>query len=169
MIKFSYRVFGIVGVFFCYLLLVDGAPFAQTKAKADDVRLALKGYDPVAYFTMGKPVQGIAEFQHVFDGVRYHFVSGEHRLLFRREPDRYMPQFSGLCSMGLGAKGYKVEANPENWAIHNGRLYLTQRDFGPPIFKKSPKIELIDGGTTSLKSGTLFEYYRGFLQNKKKS
>lgn len=41
--------------------------------------------------------------------------------------------------MGLAAKGYKVTANPENWTIHQGRLYVTQRDFGPPIFRKDPK------------------------------
>ena len=139
MIKFSYRMFGVVGVFLFCLVSANGGNFALAKDEADDIPLALKGYDPVAYFTMGKPVRGKSEFQHVFDDVRYHFVSVEHRTQFRREPDRYVPQFSGLCSMGLGAKGYKVEANPEFWAIHNDRLYLTQRDFGPPIFKKSPK------------------------------
>ena len=107
--------------------------------KSDEVRLAIKAYDPVAYFTMGRPVQGKSEFRYDMDGVRYQFVSSEHLKMFRRDPDRYAPRFRGLCAMGLGAKGYKVAANPEYWVIHEGRLYMTQRDFGPPIFKKSPE------------------------------
>lgn len=137
MLKRAMHFFGFIALLFCFLS-VNSQLFAQAKGMADDIQLAIKGYDPVAYFTMGKPIKGSSKFRHVFDDVRYHFVSEKHLRLFRREPDRYIPQFKGLCSMGLGAKGYKVVANPENWAIHNGRLYLTQRHFGPPIFKKSP-------------------------------
>ena len=100
--------------------------------------MSLKGYDPVAYFTMGRPTIGNAKYQAAFEDVRYHFVSSKHLEIFRGEPDKYAPRFTGLCAMGLGAKGYKVEANPENWVIHKGHLYLTHRSFGPPIFRKGP-------------------------------
>jgi len=36
--------------------------FATGHAAAHDVPLAIKGYDPVAYFTIGKPTRGRAEF-----------------------------------------------------------------------------------------------------------
>lgn len=111
----------------------------NSPSTADDSRLALKGYDPVAYFTMGKPVKGSAGFQFIFDDVRYHFANAEHLDMFRGDPDRYAPRYRGLCAMGLGAKGYKVEANPENWIIHEGKLYVTQREFGPAAFSADPE------------------------------
>lgn len=101
-------------------------------------RLALKGYDPVAYFTMGRPTPGKPEYSYAVDDVRYQFATDEHLALFQEDPDRYAPQYRGLCTMGLAAKGYRVEANPENWVIHEGRLYVTQRSFGPAGFEKDP-------------------------------
>jgi YHS domain-containing protein len=112
---------------------------AEWPARAESVRLAIKGYDPVAYFTMGRAVQGKPEFALVVDDVRYQFATAKHLEMFRKDPDHYAPQYGGLCAMGLGAKGYKVEANPQFWVIHEGRLYLTQREFGPRGFKKDPK------------------------------
>lgn len=110
----------------------------MVRAAAEEPRLGLKGYDPVAYFTMGRPVEGNSQFQYEFDEIRYRFISAKHLELFSGDPDKYAPRYRGLCTMGLGAKGYKVEANPENWIIHNGQLYLTQRSFGPKIFRKAP-------------------------------
>ena len=112
---------------------------STTVAAASQPRLGIKGYDPVAYFTMSRPVAGKPELEHTFDEVRYRFATPEHLALFQADPERYAPRFRGLCAMGLGAKGYKVEANPENWVIHEGRLYLTQRDFGPPAFRRNPE------------------------------
>ncbi len=122
-----------LGLLLAAATLTAGSSWAQAK------RLALKGYDPVAYFTMGRPVPGNPNFQDTLDEVRYYFATAEHLERFRKDPDRYAPQYRGLCAMGLGAKGYKVEANPENWVIHEGRLYVTQRDFGPRGFKRDPK------------------------------
>ena len=126
-----------IAVFSICLIALLGS--GTTGAAAEESRLGLKGFDPVAYFTMGRPVEGISRFQYEFDKVRYRFVSAEHLKLFSGDPDKYAPRYGGLCAMGLGAKGYKVEANPENWVIHNGQLYLTQRSFGPAIFRKAPK------------------------------
>lgn len=123
-------------VFVICLVTLLGSGIGRTEA--GEPPLGLKGYDPVAYFTMGRPVEGKLKFQYEFDEVRYRFVSAKHKELFSSEPDKYAPRYGGLCTMGLGAKGYKVEANPENWIIHNGQLYLTQRSFGPKIFRKAP-------------------------------
>lgn len=119
-------------------LLASGI-LAVGPSGAETERLAIRGFDPVAYFTMGRPVQGRPEFEYTLDKVHYHFATTEHLEMFRQDPDRYAPQYRGLCAMGLGAKGYKVEANPENWVIHEGRLYVTQREFGPGIFRTNPK------------------------------
>jgi YHS domain-containing protein len=108
-------------------------------AQQAEPRLALKGYDPVAYFTMGRPVPGRPEFSFEVDDVVYQFATEEHLALFRSDPDHYAPRYGGLCTMGLAAKGYEVEANPENWVIHEGRLYVMQRSFGPAGFRKDPE------------------------------
>ena len=37
---------------------------------AQELRLAISGYDPVAYFTDGKPVQGQSRFEYVWHDAR---------------------------------------------------------------------------------------------------
>ena len=99
--------------------------------------LVLKGYDPVAYFTDGKPVQGVAQYEMVFDGQRYRFASAQHRDLFKANPDKYAPQFSGLCAMNL-SRGVKRESDPHNWVISNGNLYVFASEAGQQGFTKDP-------------------------------
>src|ERR1041385_5145101 len=91
------------------LLVLPAAAQAQGTS-----RLAISGYDPVAYFTVGKPTLGSPEFETSFDGTRYRFASAENRTRFLAEPDRYAPQFAAACAGGV-AKGVKIEANPENF------------------------------------------------------
>jgi len=108
-----------------------------SQADAEQVPLAIKGYDPVAYFTDGKPVQGTAEFEFEWDDRRWHFASAEHRDLFRASPVRYAPQFGNYCAMAL-ALNQIVVADPENWLISDGKLYVFGKPApaGPELFKK---------------------------------
>jgi YHS domain-containing protein len=110
---------------------------ALAPALAQERPLVLKGYDPVAYFTDGKPVQGTAEYEVVFDGQRYRFASAKHRDLFKGNPDKYAPQFSGLCAMNL-SRGVKRESDPHNWVISNGNLYVFASESGQQNFTKDP-------------------------------
>ena len=96
----NYRIFSVF--FICWIVL----GFGMGRALAEEPRLGLKGYDPVAYFTMGKPAVGNSRFQYDFDDVRYRFISAKHLKLFSGDPDKYAPRYGGLCTMGLGAKGY---------------------------------------------------------------
>lgn len=59
--------------------------------------LALQGYDPVGYFTDGKPVKGSPEFTAAYKGATYQFASAEHRDWFNAAPAKYEPQFGGFC------------------------------------------------------------------------
>lgn len=95
-------------------------------ARADEARLSISGYDPVAYFTVGRAVQGKPEFEYVWRKLRWRFASGEHRDLFVKDPQRYAPQYDGYCAMGAadGAGAHKDTVDPEAWAIVDGRLYL---------------------------------------------
>jgi hypothetical protein len=86
-------------------------------------RVAIGGYDPVAYFTEGRPTKGSPSFSVPFDESDYFFASAEHQRLFTTDPDRYAPQYSGYCAIGVSL-GEKAEVDPESWAISNGRLYV---------------------------------------------
>lgn len=85
--------------------------------------LALSGYDAVAYFTDGKPVEGSASFETQWKGVRWRFASAAHRDTFQADPEKYAPQFGGYCSFGV-SRGYAVDADPYAWKIVAGKLYV---------------------------------------------
>jgi YHS domain-containing protein len=98
-------------------------------------RVALKGYDPVSYFTDGKPKQGSKEFSFAYDDAIYWFKSAEHRDKFSSDPEHYAPQFDGYCAVQL-SRGRKVEADPEAWTITNGKLYVFSGKPGIPKFQQ---------------------------------
>ena len=104
---------------------------------SQNVPLAIKGYDPVAYFTVGKPTPGLPEFEHDWDERRYRFANVGNRELFKADPVRYAPQFGNFCAMAL-AKGMIVVADPENWLITDGKLYVfgSPAPAGPALFQK---------------------------------
>ena len=101
----------------------------------ESVPLAIKGYDPVAYFTVGSPVRGLPKIEYEWDEQRYRFSRPEHRELFRADPVRYAPQFANLCAMSL-SRGAIVEANPEYWLISEGKLYIFGGAEGPKHFQQ---------------------------------
>jgi hypothetical protein len=120
------------------LAAASGRLTAQEESEADQPRLGLKGYDPVAYFTKGRPTLGKEQLEYTWDEVRYRFASEEHREMFSGDTDRYVPQFAGSCAMGM-SKGVKVEANPENWMISDGRLFVFYPADGPTRFQSNAK------------------------------
>lgn len=96
----------------------------QPAFAADSIRLVLRGYDPVAYFTDGKPVKGRPAYSYDWDEGRYYFESRAHRDMFVADPDRYAPQFSGYCTQSM-ASGIRKEGNPDAWVVTDGRLFVS--------------------------------------------
>lgn len=96
---------------------------AGTEVNATITGLALRGYDPVAYFTDGKPVPGDYTITTQHDGATYRFASEDHKALFLRDPAKYLPEFGGFCAYGA-AKGVKVDGDPTVWKIVDNKLYL---------------------------------------------
>jgi YHS domain-containing protein len=92
-------------------------------AFAGEKRIAIQGYDPVAYFTLEKPVMGDPKYQYDFDGEIYQFSKAEHLEMFRQDPDHFAPVFRGLCTSAL-SHGFAVEADPHHWIIHDGQLHI---------------------------------------------
>jgi YHS domain-containing protein len=85
--------------------------------------VAIRGYDPVAYFRDGGPRLGKPEFEAHYGGATWRFVSAEHKALFEADPERYVPAYGGFCAYGT-SRGYLVKIEPEAWSIVDGRLYL---------------------------------------------
>ncbi|SDH78852.1 YHS domain-containing (seleno)protein [Mucilaginibacter sp. P25] len=95
----------------------------------DKTDLALEGYDPVAYFTQQKAVEGKKEISLANDGVIYYFASTQDRDLFKVDPAKYEPQYGGWCAYAMGAKGEKVEIDPKTFKLVNNKLYLFYNKF----------------------------------------
>ena len=85
--------------------------------------IAIRGYDPVAYFKVSAPVKGKPEFALDFDGVIWHFSSAENLLEFTNDPWAYAPQFGGYCAYAV-SKGGTATTQPDAWTVWNGKLYL---------------------------------------------
>lgn len=85
--------------------------------------VAINGYDPVAYFTEGRPVKGDAAHTSDWQGAEMRFVSAETKAMFDADPDTYAPKYGGYCAYAV-SKGATAPTDPEAWTVHEGRLYL---------------------------------------------
>ena len=84
---------------------------------------ALSGYDPVAYFTDAKPVEGSSNFTFEYQDATWLFASAEHRDLFIANPAKYAPQYGGYCAWAV-AQGKSASGDPQYWKVVDGKLYL---------------------------------------------
>lgn len=120
-------------LFVISLLFVSGFVFAQDQQRLQQFNLekgvAVKGYDPVAYFTLNKAVKGKAEFAVIHQGVKYNFSSTANKEEFKKNPAKYEPQYGGWCAYAMGETGEKVDFDPETFKILNGKLYLFYNKF----------------------------------------
>ncbi len=86
--------------------------------------IAIKGYDPVAFHTEGKPVKGDSDYELKWKDAKWRFASAENRDLFEADPEKYAPRYGGYCAWAV-SEGYTASVDPENaWSIVDGRLYL---------------------------------------------
>ena len=103
------------------LLLWVAAP-VRVQAEGTD-RVAVGGYDPVAYFTEGRAVQGDGAIALKWRGRMWRFASAANRNAFEMNPHAYAPQFGGFCTLAL-SEGRIEPGTPTEFVIHDGRLYL---------------------------------------------
>lgn len=111
------------------LVLVSVVSFAQNDSKRIVQynlvnKVAILGYDPVAYFSQGKAVKGKNAVSANYQGVIYKFSSNENKDVFLKNPSKFEPQYGGWCAYAMGSAGEKVEINPETFKITDGKLYL---------------------------------------------
>ena len=89
--------------------------------------VAVQGYDPVAYFTQGKPIEGSKSHTTTYKGAEFRFSSQENLKTFQADPDKYAPQYGGYCAWAV-SQGYTAKGNANNWSIIDGKLYLNYSD-----------------------------------------
>jgi YHS domain-containing protein len=109
---------------------------AQAIAKTDPVytgtfsNVAVSGYDPVAYFTNGRPVKGSTAFKVNFKGAEFLFANADNLAKFKANPSAYAPQYGGYCAWAV-SQGYTASGDPTVWKIVSGKLYLNyDREIG---------------------------------------
>ena len=85
--------------------------------------IAINGYDPVAYFTQRKPVEGQAQFSTQWHGATWHFSSKANKAEFVAMPEKYAPQYGGYCAFAVAYNAIATTV-PEAWSIVDNKLYL---------------------------------------------
>lgn len=96
---------------------------ARAKTWSNFWGLALRGYDPVAYFDEGRPVEGASEHAFEWDGAEWRFATAERRARFIADPAAYAPQYGGHCAYAA-ARNYLASSVPEAWDLVDGKLYM---------------------------------------------
>lgn len=85
--------------------------------------LAIRGYDPVAYFRASEPVLGRAEHALIWKGAEWRFDSAENLAAFEADPAAFAPQYGGYCAYAV-SQGYTAKTEPDAWTVYEGKLYL---------------------------------------------
>jgi len=88
-----------------------------------DTGLAISGFDPVAYFTEGKALFGLPEFELNVDGAVWRFGNEGNRGAFEKHPEVYAPRFAGYDPVAIG-RGRSVPGHPLFWVVVGQRLYF---------------------------------------------
>lgn len=112
-----------------FLIVFTTSVFGQSAAKRLtefnlDKKVALQGYDPVAYHSQKKAVKGKSTIVAIYEGVVYNFSSQANKDLFFKNPTNYEPQYGGWCAYAMGSSGEKVAIDPETFKIVDGKLHL---------------------------------------------
>lgn len=87
--------------------------------------IAIKGYDPVAYFTDNMPVMGKKMYSYEWMGAEWHFQNESNKMMFMENPVKYAPKYGGHCAYGVSVNGL-YSTDPTVWTINNGNLYLNK-------------------------------------------
>jgi YHS domain-containing protein len=97
--------------------------FGTNIAMATEPQIAIKKYDPVAYFTEDKAVLGTDEYTFPYHDMVWYFSSQKNRDLFAADPKAYAPQYDGYCAWAM-TESRLAQTDPEVWKIVDGKLYL---------------------------------------------
>jgi YHS domain-containing protein len=122
-------------------LLTAGCASNRVISDGPHRNLMLKGYDPVAYFTDGKPIPGKVEIAVQHEGLDYRFVSEDHKRMFLADPAHYVPKYGGFCSQGI-AYAVMFGGEAEKFQIINDRLFIYGDQGAIDAWNSSPRKHL---------------------------
>jgi len=128
-------------VLFLLFFVATAAPVRAGEIVYTSWGKAISGYDTVAYFRDGKPVEGDSDFTHEWMGAKWYFASAANRDAFAADPAKYAPQYGGYCAWAV-SQGYTAKIDPEAWKIVADKLYLN--------YSKSVQQQWIAGGVEKL-------------------
>ena len=129
--------FGLIGVLALLFGVLQLHGQAKPKISVDANGVGLRGFDPVAYFTEGKPVKGDTKFSSSYGGATYEFKSAENKAAFDKEPAKYVPQYGGYCAMAM-TMGKLEDADPNFFLVHDGKLLVQRNEKAHMMFMKDP-------------------------------
>lgn len=109
-------------ILFCYALISPAAAKDPVYTGTFS-SLAVSGFDPVAYFVEGKPVEGRADLEYEWNGATWRFASEDNLAAFIADPMAYAPQYGGYCAWAV-SQGYTASSDPQAWRIVDNKLYL---------------------------------------------
>lgn len=134
----------------CFLLLAVPASYPQSHAAEkppvylDASGVALRGYDPVAYFTDGKPVKGSKQFSVAWMDATWYFSNEAHREVFKSDPEKYAPRFGGYCAYAV-SRNYTWAGDPRVWRIEDGKLYLNANSEAQQLWEEDVPGNIMKG------------------------
>ncbi len=128
----------------CALMLQGCGAINATVKDAQGRDLMLLGHDPVAYFTLGRPLRGDPAIAATHDGKTYYFAFETHRRAFLADPAKFEPQYGGFCSNGA-AYGVKLSSDPTEWEIVDGRLFIFGDVLGHEFWKLDWRFNIAKG------------------------
>ena len=105
--------------------------------------VAIKGYDPVAFYTLGNAVMGVELFSYQWQEVQWQFESQQNKQAFIEQPEKYAPQYGGYCSFAV-SQGVTADINPQVWHLENEKLYLFMDEAVKTQWLKKSGRELAD-------------------------
>lgn len=111
---------------------------SRSALNVDSHGVALKGYDPVSYFSSNGPVAGKPTYSATQDGATYWFSNAANRDTFKGNPSKYAPAYGGFCAMGVALEK-KLDVNPQLWRIVDGKLYLNIHKEAQDRWLEDPK------------------------------
>lgn len=132
------RVLGYAATIAVVLLFATTAVAGELVNVAGASGIALDGYDPVTFFTDGKPTHGDPGVTATYKGATYQFASKAHKAQFEGNPEKYAPQFGGFCAYGA-ALGKLFPVDIATWQIRNEKLYLNLNPAIASEFNKNPE------------------------------
>jgi YHS domain-containing protein len=113
----------LIAIIFSFALFSCAKSSPITPVNVTSEGVAIKGYDPVAYFTDSRPVRGMPEFKYVWKRSEWRFASSDHLEMFKKNPEKYAPRYGGYCAYAV-SQGKTADIDPEAWTISEGKLYL---------------------------------------------